>query len=254
VDRILRSFSGASIRRIIDRSNAVVAEHAHDWPVLSIFVIGGYANATELDQASITGPSAILYRAGAAHQNNIGSAGFEQIEIEFDPAWLGKRSLAPMPVARWIGGWATRTSRELARTCAMENDEAVIRSALRRFIEAGQQQTARPRPGWADWIDDRLRSDPNVRISDLADALGRHPSYLGTAYRLTTGEAVADVAARIRVEHAAKLLRESDTAPTIIAADSGFCDQSHMIRTFHRVLGRTPSEVRADRAFMRERV
>jgi AraC-like DNA-binding protein len=251
VHRHLRSFTGAHIRRIVDRSNAVVAEHAHDWPVLSIFVIGGYTNSTELDQAFITGSSAILYRAGAAHQNNIGPTGFEQIEIEFDPAWLGRQLLAATPVSRWIGGWAARASRELARTCAADSDEATVRAAVRRFIDAGRHHAPRPRPSWVDWIDNRLRHDPSVKISHLAEALGRHPSYLGAAYRVATGETAAETSARVRIERAAKLLRESDTAPAIIAAAAGFCDQSHMIRTFRRVLGRTPAEVRADRPFMR---
>jgi AraC-like DNA-binding protein len=252
VDRVLHNFNGAHFRRIVDRSNAVVSEHAHDWPVLSIFVIGGYSNTTEMDRISIFGPSAILYRAGAAHQNDIGPTGFEQIEIEFDPDWLGRRLPSPMPVSRWIGGWAARASRELARTCVAETDEATVRTAMRRFIEAGRHHAPRPRPSWVDWIDARLRRDPNVKLRDIAESLGRHPSYLGTAYRLATGEAAAQVAARMRVERAAKLLRESDTVAAMIAADAGFFDQSHMIRTFRRVLGRTPSDVRADRAFMRE--
>jgi hypothetical protein len=40
-----------------------VPEHAHDWPVLSLFVIGGYSNRTEIGETFIAAPSAILYRA-----------------------------------------------------------------------------------------------------------------------------------------------------------------------------------------------
>lgn len=248
---MLRSFTGAHVRRIVDRSNAVVAEHAHDWPVLSIFVLGGYTNTTELGRICITHPSALLYRAGAAHQNDIGPVGFEQIEIEFDPDWLGRDFVAPAPVARWIGAWAANASRELASICVAQNDEAVVRAAVRRFIETGGHQAPHLRPSWVDWIDSHLRRDPSVKVTALAKVLGRHPSYLGTAYRLAGGESAADVAARVRLERAAKLLRESDIAQSAIAVDAGFCDQSHMIRTFRRVLGRTPTEVRADRACMR---
>jgi AraC family transcriptional regulator len=251
VARILRSFTGARIRRIVDRSDAVVAEHAHDWPVLSIFVIGGYTNATEQDRVSICGPSAVLYRAGAAHQNDVGPSGFEQIEIEFDPDWLGRRWLASTPITRWIGGWAACASRELARACNVQTDEAVIRTAMRRFIDAGRHHAPRPPPSWVNWIDDRLRHDPNLKVSDFAQELGLHPSYLGTAYRLASGESAAQVAARVRIEHAAKLLRESDRTAATIAADAGFFDQSHMNRTFRRLLARTPSDVKGDREFMR---
>lgn len=75
----LRSFSGASVRRVIDYSHACVAEHAHDWPLLSLFVIGSYWNRTELGEHFICGPSAIFYRAGAAHRNRVAEHGFRRI-------------------------------------------------------------------------------------------------------------------------------------------------------------------------------
>jgi AraC family transcriptional regulator len=89
---MLRNLGGATVRRVVDRSHAQVPEHAHDWPMLSVFVLGRYSNQTELGETAIAGPSLILYRAGAAHRNTVGSVGFEQIEIEFDPAWLGGRA------------------------------------------------------------------------------------------------------------------------------------------------------------------
>src|SRR5579864_6006559 len=101
---VLRSFSGVSVRRVIDRSHACVPEHAHDWPVLSLFVIGSYLNETEIGKEFVAGPSAVFYGSGAAHRNTIAAVGFEQIEIEFDPAWLGRSVLPSVPVVLWIGG------------------------------------------------------------------------------------------------------------------------------------------------------
>ena len=46
-------------------------------------------------------------------------------------------------------------------------------------------------------------------------------------------------------ERALLLVRSTDRAFAAIAADAGFCDQSHMVRKFRRLLGRTPSEIRA---------
>jgi transcriptional regulator GlxA family with amidase domain len=61
-----------------------------------------------------------------------------------------------------------------------------------------------------------------------------------------------ETAARFRVERAARSLRETNHACAYIAHEAGFCDQSHMNRTFRRSLGRTPSEVRDDRAVFRQ--
>jgi AraC-like DNA-binding protein len=251
VDQLLRSFSGARVRRVIDRSHGVVPEHAHDWPVLSLFVLGGYENGTELGQLFIAGPSAVLYRQGAAHQNRAGAAGFEQIEIEFDPAWLGPTSPPAAPVRRWVGGSAGADSRALAKISMTEPDEAVVRSAVRRFVGGASGPPARARPGWVDQVDHRLRDDPALKVQELARQIGCHPVWLGVAYRRATAEGIPEAAARFRVERAARMLRETEEAAASIAAAAGFCDQSHMNRTFRRVLGRLPSAIRSDRAYFR---
>jgi AraC family transcriptional regulator len=249
---MLRRFSGATVRRVIDRSGACVPEHAHDWPVLSIFVLGRYRNETELGEISIAGPSAILYQAGAAHRNEIGRVGFEQIEIEFDAAWLGRTLMPARPVSRWLGGAAGAQARSLARSLLLETDEERIRAALRGFVQSTATQNVREAPSWVHVIHRWLRNDPTLGISALARQVGRHPSWLGTAYRKATGEGPMETAARFRVERAARALRETNRSCAAIAYEAGFCDQSHMNRTFRRMLGRTPSDVRDDRTAFRQ--
>lgn len=249
---MLRQFSGATVRRVIDRSDARVPEHAHDWPVLSIFVLGRYLNETELGEALIAGPSAIFYRAGAAHRNAIGSVGFEQIEIEFDAAWLGRALMPAAPVSRWLGGHTGAEARKLARFCALETDERRLRAALRRFVQGANSQMEREAPSWVHAIHRRLRNDSTLGVNALAREVGRHPSWFGTAYRKATGEGPMETAARFRVERAARALRETNESCAYIAHEAGFCDHSHMNRTFRRLLGRAPSELRDDRTAFRE--
>jgi AraC-like DNA-binding protein len=250
--QLLQSFSGASVRRVIDRSNARVPEHAHDWPVLSIFVMGGYFNQTELGEMFIAAPSAILYRAGSSHRNIIGSVGFEQIEIEFDAAWLGRALIPDAPVSQWLGGRAGAEARALAQLCVPETNEERLRAALQRFVERAGSATGRDPPGWVGRITRRLCADASLRVTELAQEAGRHPSWLGTAYRQAIGEGLLETAARFRIERAARLLRETDQPCARIAVEAGFCDQSHMNRTFRRVLGRLPSAVREERRGFRQ--
>ena len=249
---MLQTFSGATIKRVVDRSGAQVPEHAHDWPVLSIFVIGAYENRTELGRNFIDGPSAVLYRAGAAHQNTAAPSGFEQVEIEFDPAWLGCVRLPDAPVTQWLGGSAGKEARQLARICnSRQVSERQVRAAVRQFVERARNAPGLQVPAWVGTVARRVRGDTTVSIGDLARGVNRHPSWLGTAYRRAAGEGLLEMAARIRSEHAARLLRETDEAAASVAITAGFCDQSHMIRTFRRLLGRSPSAVRDDRRYFR---
>ena len=249
---MLRSFSGACVRRVIDRSHACVPEHAHEWPVLSLFVIGSYLNETELGERFICGPSAILYAAGARHRNTTAAVGFEQIEIEFDPCWLGRRWLPGRPVMLWVGGRVGREVRYLVRACEAEASEDCLREALRRFLERAIRQPQREPASWIGTITRRLSEDTTLRISDLAVETSRHPSWVGSAYRQATGEAPQETAARFRVERATHLLRETGQPLSWIALEAGFCDQSHMNRTFRRVLARSPAAVREDRRQFRQ--
>lgn len=243
--------NGAIVRRVIDRSHADVPEHAHAWPVLSLYVMGAYRNRTELGEMSVAGPSAILYRAGAAHRNFTASSGFEQIEIEFDPAWLGQSLLPDAPVSRWLGGAAGAQARALVKAFA-QLDEDGLRRTVRRFVTTARAQRAPAQPEWLASVARRLRDDRRTKVRDLARFAAIHPSWLGTAYRRVVGESLCDTAARLRVESAARLLRETDETNAHIAVAAGFCDQSHMIRTFRHVLGRLPSAVREDRLRFRQ--
>jgi AraC family transcriptional regulator len=249
---MLHRWSGAFVKRVIDRSHTRVPEHAHDWPVVSIFVIGSYLNETEIGEARIAGPSVVFYQAGAAHRNTIAADGFDQLEIEFDAAWLGRSFLPAMPVQRWIGGDCRAVQQCLLRACGPDASELRLRAALRRFLGLAQDRPAGAAPRWIGTVVRRLKNDTTLRVRDLARGVDRHPSWVGSAYRRVTGEGLQETAARFRVERAANLLRETEQSYARVAAEAGFCDQSHMNRTFRRVLARSPTEVREDRLRFRQ--
>ena len=79
-----------------------------------------------------------------------------------------------------------------------------------------------------------------------------HPTWLGAAYKQAAGEGLVDTAARFRVECATRLLRETSLPYVDVAIEAGFFDQSHMIKTFRRILGRRPSSVREDKKHFRQ--
>jgi AraC family transcriptional regulator len=249
---MLHRYPGAFVTRVIDRGHTRVPEHAHDWPVVSIYVIGSYLNATEIGEQFICGPSVVFYRPGAAHRNTIAADGFEQIEIEFDPAWVGRSFLPTIPVKRWTGGNSRAVRASLLGACRPTGSELQLRSALRRLLGTVQAEPTGEPPSWLGTVVQRLKSDTTLRVRELAHSVGRHPTWIGSAYRRATGEGLQETAARFRIERAAHLLRETEQPCARVAADAGFCDQSHMNRTFRRVLGRSPADVREDRLRFRQ--
>jgi AraC family transcriptional regulator len=248
---VLLRFGGACVRRVIDPSHAVVCEHAHDWPMISLFVIGGYRNVTEEGEQEITGPSLVFYRPGVAHRNFALESGFEQIEIEFDPAWLGRGELPPQGVLIRVGGACGALARALAVRCDAGLAEPALEGEIRRLLSLARREPLRQTGEWIKTVTERLRCDPGGRIDELARELGRSRAWIGPAYRRSVGERLQEAAARFRIERAARLLRESDQTLPAIALEAGFCDQSHMNRTFRRLLARSPMAVRQDRQVLR---
>jgi AraC family transcriptional regulator len=172
--------------------------------------------------------------------------GFEQIEIEFDPNWLGC-TLPRAPVSHWMGGHAGFLSRSLSTYCSGAISAPDLRTAVCQFMYAVRDdRERRTRAPWVDVVDQHLRQDSSLKVHELARMVGRHPSWLGSAYRQATGEGLPEAAARFRIESASRLLRETDQSCARVALEAGFCDQSHMNRSFQRILGRLPTEVKQD--------
>jgi AraC-like DNA-binding protein len=115
-----------------------------------------------------------------------------------------------------------------------------------RFVGFALNHDPPTPPAWLEAARTLIDGETPPSTSALARMLGLHPAWLARAYRQATGEGLRGTLHRRWVERAVLLLRESSLAQADIAADAGFCDQSHMIRVFRRVLGRTPSDVRAD--------
>jgi AraC-like DNA-binding protein len=242
----LRRPSGAVAFRISDAAGAAIREHSHDWPVLSLYVSRGLTNLTAVGETALCGPSAVLYGAGAAHANLVGTQGFEQIQIEFDPAWLRLRQ--PLDLAgshHWIGGKVGFAARDLATRWMSPRiaDEELIR-ATSSFLTGAFQSPKTVTPAWMRHVSDRLAAEKPPSTAELAEELGLNPHWLRQAYRAAVGEGMGETVRRRKVEAAIALLRSTTEPAAEIAAAAGFFDQSHMIRCFTAVVGCSPRQVR----------
>lgn len=248
--KTIKRFSGAAATRVVDRAGGRISAHSHEWPVLSLYRLGSYVNETECGTQLIGSPSAVLYRAGTAHANQAGSDGFEQIEIEFDPDWLGV-SLPDDPVVHIRSGELVHGVHRLASAWEAAADDKLLRVLTSSFVSQLRTASCDHRPRWILETEEALRQDPGASVCSLAASTGRTAAWVGAEYMRWTGETIRQASARLRVAQAAVLLRETVESPASIACAAGFCDQSHMIRNFRRVLGRTPQQVREDRPLLR---
>ena len=94
-----------------------------------------------------------------------------------------------------------------------------------------------------DYIGNHLYEQ--IRLADLAAAVGLNESYLSVLFKKETGKAVSDYIRHRRVEAAEGMLRYSDYSYSDIANYLAFCSQSHFTSVFRKATGMTPREYRS---------
>jgi AraC family transcriptional regulator len=239
--------SGAHVSRIMHPPGQRIEAHAHDWPVLTLFRIGGYREEGEAGELVFDGPSMVFQPAGVPHADEIGARGLETLAMTFDPAWLTPEARAALPHRTcWRpGGSIAAASRRLADLwLTPDADARSLRAHTSRFLLAMWSSQTVTQPAWADQVEDWLDEEAPTRA--IAEEVARHPAWLARAYRAWRGEGMGETVRRRRVEQATLRLRGSPAPLADIAAECGFCDQSHMNRAFRTVLGRTPLDVRRE--------
>lgn len=104
---------------------------------------------------------------------------------------------------------------------------------------AGRGDAARP---WIGAVLDILRADyaHELTLETLARRTGVSPSWLAHAFRKATGATIGDYLRQVRVNAAARALRETREPIGAIAHACGFADQAHLSRVFRALKGTTP--------------
>lgn len=121
---------------------------------------------------------------------------------------------------------------------ALEMVAAVSRRHSRSFGRQPQRWLARS----VELLREGLTA--HVTVTQLASAAGVHPVHLAREFRRFHGCTIGEYIRRLRVERACRQLSSSDESLAAIAASAGFSDQSHLSRTFKRLMGMTPTQYR----------
>jgi AraC-like DNA-binding protein len=124
-----------------------------------------------------------------------------------------------------------------------ESRLAFVAERLQHHLGAAAKAGPGPARGVADQLrellDERFRD--KVTLRQAADAIHAHPAHLVRAFSREFGISPHQYLTGRRVDLARRLLLDG-TPPSAAAAAVGFCDQSHLNRTFKRLLGTSPGK------------
>jgi AraC-like DNA-binding protein len=128
---------------------------------------------------------------------------------------------------------------------ALELVAATVEAVDAERVAAGRPATVRSRRQIVDAARERLALEPATDLFELAAAVATSPHHLSRIFRALTGETVSGYRNRLRVRIALERLSEGEPNLARLAAELGFADHAHLTRTMRRVLGATPSALRA---------
>jgi AraC family transcriptional regulator len=224
--------------------------HRHDWPCLALPLLGRYREINEAGEAIVDGPAAVLHGAGSEHAEVFGDTGAEVLILTFDPAWLspaGERRRIE-GARSWTAGAIAACGRGLADAwlCPRQGEADLARLTadfIRNALSAGPEPAP---PAWLGEVERALGNEGSNRSPAIAGRLDLHRAWVARAFRAARGEGLREAVRRKRVERALPLLRRTDLPLAEVAAEAGFCDQSHMNRAVRALTGRTPTEIRRE--------
>ena len=89
--------------------------------------------------------------------------------------------------------------------------------------------------------------DGEVRVGDVARAVGVAPAYLQRVFREAMGETIVEYLNRLRVEQSKRLLMYTEESILDVAVASGFNSRQHFFRVFNALMGMSPQQFRQER-------
>ena len=177
--------------------------------------------------------------------------------VSVDPGWLAlaaaEESALDAQITERLSGY-DGTLLELARTLVAESSNSYpngplfwndVASALLDRLIARHTRGVAPKPRGAldkavlDWLRDYVMEhlDEPIEVASLANIAARSPFHFTRVFTRSVGLSPHRYAVHLRLNRALELVREGRTSLAVIAACTGFADQSHLSRWVRRVKG-----------------
>jgi AraC-like DNA-binding protein len=228
------------------RTEDMVDLHVVPYPAVTLFV--DFCDAVVIEDADGRRQRGSVV-AGLAPPGSLRGSGHgvDLLQIRLSPvvahAVLGAPSASGGTVVAFDELWgrdAERIRDRLRATGSWADRFAIAEAALGKRFEAGRAPDPEVAFAWARM----MASQGRVRIERLVAELGWSRKRLWSRFRSQVGVTPKRAAQLIRFDHAAHRLATGHSA-ALVAAESGYADQSHLCRDTMAFAGATPTTLAA---------
>lgn len=237
-------FAGAKTFR---KQAAAAVMHYHENTHVNFVLSGGVLDRRKTREAERAAGELMFFHAGEPHETIIESFPTKSINLVIEHEFLQdnlateaavKRAVDRNPQAKFI---MLKIYKELISEDVFS--DCSIKMLLLNLIHAGSETGDKNSfPGWIKTIAEITRDKWNepLTLKDLSEAASVHPitisKHFPKYFYCTFGEYMR----RLKIEKSLYFLKVSRFSLTEIAAECGFADQSHFIRTFKQLTGFLP--------------
>lgn len=237
--------AGLRMAGFSDRAKDLVDLRVVPYPAVTIFIdLGGEIRVDHARGQQLRGSLAIgLAPSGVRARGR----GIECLQVRLSPvaahAVLGASAELGQTVAALDDLWgrdAVRTQEQLRAARSWDERFAIAEAALARRHQARRAADPEVAFAWRQMVASRGR----VRVEQLAAEAGWSRKRLWSRFQSQIGVTPKRAAQLIRFDHAAHRLAAGHSA-ALVAAESGYTDQSHLHRDVKTFAGVTPTAVAA---------
>ncbi len=256
--RILRarSVAGLTLTETHYPARIKLPRHRHARAFFCLVLQGSYTEHYGARTQACDPTTLLFHPPQTAHADEMHRDEVRCLNVEMDESWLARahaHAAEPGDVVAFPGGpvshLALRIYRELRAPDSLSalTVEGLGLELLAESFRRHPPAEARGAPPWLaqvrNLLHDQFRAP--VHLGAGAQAVGIHPVHLAREFRRRFGCTVGEYVRRLRIDYARRQLAASDVPLAEVAAVAGFFDQSHFTRTFKRLTGMTPAQLRS---------
>ena len=240
-----RTACGQLLTLTSHRGDGQIPPHKHVNDYVCIVLNGGFAEQEGGRSHERLGGCFFTHHAGETHCDHVGPRGAICVNLHFSAGERGSTSegicSGPLRVA------AQNLAFELT---AGAREELAVASAAAEIMGLLQpaQSCLRDKGPWIDKIVQAIFDEPARRwtLGELATIADRHPVHVAQTFRARTGVSPGAFQRLQRLTILSLALRHGQSPLAALAAEFGYCDQSHMTSEFRAAFGVSPGRYRRD--------
>jgi len=230
-----------------------LALHEHERPNVSVCLSGSVREVSEAADLEINAGATLIRPAHTMHSNYFGRQHLRALVIEIGDEAIRRHPLLADLTAQVrlassvrVTSLAGQIADELRRRhpARLLSIEGLLLRLLAELNQARNSETISP-----SWLRDSVHwmrghyLEP-IGVKEIARRFGVNPAHYARTFKKQMQSTVAQFVRRLRIEHAAAMLVESDRSISQIGLDCGFADQAHFTRAFKSVIGTSPGSYR----------